>query len=80
MSRHCPGKEKMVRDAKDLHPAIYRRLVGIRYRRRLGEQEPPVTDESRRRTLETAIANLEKIDRTADFLPARYLADGVARA
>lgn len=80
MSRHCPGKEKMVRDAKDLHPAIYRRLVGIRYRRRLGEQEPPVTDESRRRALETAIANVEKVDRTADFLPIRYLADGVARA
>ncbi|MBA2749392.1 MAG: trypsin-like peptidase domain-containing protein [Tatlockia sp.] len=70
----------MVEDAKDLHPAIYRRLVGIRYRRRLGEQEPPVTDESRRRALETAIANVEKIDLTSDFLPIRYLADGVAQA
>lgn len=75
-----PGQERFVSDARDLTPDVYRRLVGIRYRKRKDAQEPPVTDESRRRTLEQEIATLEKVDQRPDFLPVGFLADGVRRA
>ena len=80
MNADTPGKERLVKDAKDLDPATFRRLVGLRYRQRVDPREPPVTDENRRRTLEAELAEQEKIDQTPDFLPVRYLADGVARA
>lgn len=74
------GRERMVREARDLDPPTFRRLVGVRYRRRIDPKQEPVVDDSERRSLEEQLARLEKIDQTPDFLPVRYLADGVLRA
>ena len=73
------GKEMALSSAKDLSPAVFRRLVATRYRRRIDSEQPPVTTETERRKLESRLADLEKIDQAPDFLPARYLADGARR-
>ena len=74
----CPGKEKFLKDARDLSPSSFRRLVVRRARKITNEQLPFVEDEDERREQETMIQ--EKIDLKPDFLPARFLYDGAERS
>jgi endonuclease/exonuclease/phosphatase family metal-dependent hydrolase/S1-C subfamily serine protease len=77
----CPGRERMVADAKDLDPASFRRLVAHRARELCEANVGLLEQENERRALEGDISNFfEKIHKGADFLPARFLADGAARA
>lgn len=73
----CPGKKKFVENPKDLDPWVFRRLVDRRARRLLDPGLAPSESEDARRELEM---QLEKVHRTADFLPAQFLEDGARRA
>jgi endonuclease/exonuclease/phosphatase family metal-dependent hydrolase len=75
-----PGKERMVKDARELSPEELRVLVGQRYRRRVNPLAPPVRDEAMRREMEMQIDQLEKIHQKADFLPVGFLRLGVERS
>ncbi len=79
----CPGKEAMVKEAKDLDGRVFNRLVAHRARQLLPAEVkvPPLLDDEQRRDLEDRIdKHLEKIHMGADFLPASFLADGAERA
>ena len=80
MSARAPGKERAVPNTRDLAAETYNRIVARRVRKRLDPEQGPVTDEQTRTRLENRMADLEKIHGQADFLPVRFLADGVARA
>lgn len=74
----CPGKSKFL-DSNDLQPAAFRRLVARRARTVLGQKMGRLTSESRRKKLEESI-QLEAINLSSDFLPARFLTDGSNRS
>lgn len=77
----CPGKEAMVKDAQDLDPRQFRRLVTRRARQIVDPNLGPAIDEDRRRELEHQIGeHFEKIHKCADFLPAHFLVEGAAKA
>ncbi|RMH18219.1 MAG: hypothetical protein D6696_13565 [Acidobacteria bacterium] len=77
----CPGRERFLDDARDLPPAVFRRLVGQRARQLTGAALGPMADEDQRRAAEKTIEeHFEKINLEADFLPARFLRDGADRA
>lgn len=77
----CPGKEQRIKGTKDLEPALFRRLVARRARRLVDPSLAPVETEKKRRALERDIEQFfEKIHKGAEFLPARFLSDGAARA
>lgn len=77
----CPGKAQIVKDTKDLEPRQFRRLVTRRARQIIDPSLGPATDEDARRELEYRIEeHFEKIHKGADFLPARFLVDGAAKA
>jgi V8-like Glu-specific endopeptidase/endonuclease/exonuclease/phosphatase family metal-dependent hydrolase len=76
-----PGKDHIIKDARDLEPAQFRRLVTRRARQIIDPSLGPATDEDTRRELEGRIEeHFEKIHKGADFLPARFLVDGAAKA
>lgn len=76
-----PGKDHIVKDAKDLEPPQFRRLVTRRARQIIDPSLGPATDEDTRRELEHRIEeHFEKIHKGTDFLPARFLVDGAAKA
>lgn len=77
----CPGKEAMIKDAKDLAPRAFRELVDHRAREILSTPLPTTSDEDRRREIEGEISqHFEKISGGADFLPATFLRDGARSA
>lgn len=58
----CPGKDHIVKDAKDLEPRQFRRLVTRRARQIIDPSLGPATDEDARRELEHRIEeHFEKI-------------------
>ncbi len=76
-----PGREARVADAEDLDPARYRQLVARRARAVIDANVGIVDNEDQRRQLEAGIAQFyEKVHKGENFLPARYLRDGAARA
>lgn len=64
-------------ESHDLDPTLFRRLVTRRLRQATGELTALAETEDERRELEIS---LEKIHRTADFLPASFLQKGADRA
>ncbi len=79
-AEHCPGKEQMVKDARDLDACQFRRLVTRRARQIVDPSLGPASDEDTRRELEHRIEeHFEEVGTCADFLPARFLADGAAK-
>lgn len=79
MAKLCPGKSQFNAKAKNLDPAIFRRLVARRGRRYLRGKDIPLTaKEKDRQEVEKLI--FEKVSETADFLPSRYLVDGSNRS
>ena len=75
----CPGKSAFLTGTKDLNPAAFRRLVARRARTVLGREVALLIAEPARRALEKEI-QLEVVNLSADFLPARFLRDGSVRA
>ena len=73
----CPGKSKFLKKVADLDADTFRRLVDRRARARLAERLAPSRNEETRRKRE---AQLEKIDRDPNFLPAQFLSEGAERA
>lgn len=73
----CPGKKQFVSKAKDLDPSVFRRLVDRRARRLIDPTLAPSETEEARRALEI---QLEKVHLEPNFLPARFLEEGAARA
>lgn len=73
-----PGKEHFLKDARDLTPTAFRRLVSRRAREVTHERLPFVEEEDERREMEAMIA--EKVDLEPDFLPAKFLYEGAKRA
>ena len=77
MNKLLPGKEKFLRDAKDLSPEEFRRTVSRRYRQLVDPEQPTPDDENVRKEMELDISrHFEKIHKGADFLPAKFLVDG----
>ncbi len=81
MARLSPGKERLIKDAQDLTPDIYRRHVAHRARKILTDRHIDIQSADDLADIENAIAaHFEKIDQGADFLPASFLREGAARA
>lgn len=78
-SNLCPGKKQLVKHPQDLGAATFRNLVTRRARQLNIEADLSLrSSETHRKKLEKKI--LEKVNRTADFLPASFLEDGASRA
>jgi S1-C subfamily serine protease len=68
-------------EAKDLTPDQYRLLVAHRARQILREPVPVPETTAERREIEARIrAEMEKVHLRRNFLPVRFLVDGVERA
>ncbi len=78
---NCPGKSHFLKDAKDIAPGAFRRIVRRRAGRILEEDVGLVATEDERRQLEASIsAHFEKVNLEPNFLPASFLSDGSDRA
>ncbi len=72
-----PGKDHFI-DAKDLDPAMFRRLVTRRIRMKHPDKDYELPEEEeKRRDFES---QLEKISEEIDFLPVAFLTDGAMRS
>ncbi len=81
-SQLCPGKERLVKNTKDLDATLYRRLVARRARQLVDPTICLPTNEKGRKKNENDIEKkfLEKIHLVNDFLPASFLVDGASRS
>ena len=78
--RFSPGKELFVSNPEPIKPDAYRKIVA-RQARKLGVHGAEVLREEDRHSVEASMRMVfEKIDRGADFQPARFLHDGARRA
>lgn len=80
-SQLCPGKERLVKNTKNLDATLYRRLVARRARQLVDPTLSLPMNEKNRKKHENGIEKkfLEKIHLVKDFLPARFLVDGASR-
>lgn len=81
-SQLCPGKERLVKNTKNLDATLYRRLVARRARQLVDPTLSLPINEKSRKKYENDIEKkfLEKIHLVKDFLPARFLVDGASRS
>lgn len=73
----CPGKETSIQ-SHDLKPEIFRRLVARRARQVMKTEELHLETRAERKKVEAVY--LEKVNLEANFLPAKFLADGATVA
>jgi endonuclease/exonuclease/phosphatase family metal-dependent hydrolase len=77
----CPGKDYIIKSAKDLKDAQFINLVAKRARKLVNPNLPLVKTTSEREKLEGEIKQYyEKINLAKDFLPASFLKIGASKA